>query len=255
MKFVIIGRDGSGKTKLADLLKKSGLSVLKTHTTRPKRWPEENTYHFHTREEAAEIKNKCLSMEYGGYEYFTTDRDIMDADVIVLDPTGLMDLAELYPNESLHVIYITADETARAKRAENRGENKEQEKNLLDKRKEDPRFDVFEERLKFPVALSSNTTCVHEITNDFDPKKLKDTANALLASRQMFLNTRQILSRCIKLGLVETTASKVIMTQPDGNKIQCSLEIATDLAMATKETLTTLVTSWLCHETEFAKPY
>lgn len=250
MKFIIIGRDGSGKTTLAHLLQQKGLSLLKTYTTRPKRSDTEDTYHFISPEEAKRLKGKCLQMTYNNHEYFALEKDVLDADVLILDPNGLYELIEALPDESLHVIWIKADEEQRTQKAASRGDNPETESKIIEERKADPRFDLFEERMKFPVALSPNTSCLHEIQNDFKPEKLRAYADVLLITRQMFSNTKKIVERSVALGLVQSKNNKISVTQKDGVKAEYPIEIATDIILSSKESLDRLLSSWLLHETQ-----
>lgn len=250
MKFIIIGRDSSGKTTLAHLLQQKGLSLLKTYTTRPKRSDTEDTYHFVSSEEAKDLKGKCLRMTYNNHEYFALEKDVLDADVLILDPNGLYELIEALPDESLHVIWIKADEEQRVQKAASRGDNPEAESKIIEERKADPRFDLFEERMKFPVALSPNTSCLHEIQNDFKPEKLQSYADMLFITRQMFSNTKKIVERSVALGLIQSKNNKISVTQKDGVKAEYPIEIATDIILSSKESLDRLLSSWLLHETQ-----
>lgn len=250
MKYVIVGRDGTGKTLMANMLSKNGLKLLKTYTTRPKRYPSEDTYHFITPEESAAISDKCLDMEYNGYEYFTRLADVNECDVMILDPTGVYDIAEMLPNESLHIIHMTSNNTVRKNRAENRGEDKERETENFENRDKDPRFDIFETRIAVPVALTPNTSCVHEIENNKDKKAIEDMAHALALSRQMFLNTKNILTRCDKMGLIKKDPKgNFIIEQKDGVNCEVPLEIATDVMISSPKNMHELTTTWLMHET------
>lgn len=109
MKILIMGRAHTGKTTLANALAKNyGLRLLKTSTDRPRRFPEEDTYHFYTKEEAAKIpkdEKYFLTTALDEYERWTSKEDILAADVAVLDPIGA-DVVRMWQNQGHSVLLV-----------------------------------------------------------------------------------------------------------------------------------------------------
>lgn len=118
-KIVIMGRAGTGKSMLARRLAEiSGTAVLKTCTTRPRRTPEENSYHFHTAGSAAEIpaSEKLFYTEsVDGFARWTNRADFLSAGIAILDPTGMPGAIAEWKKAgcAVAVVYVKADDGAR----------------------------------------------------------------------------------------------------------------------------------------------
>lgn len=152
-RIVIIGRSGTGKTTLAKTLQEAmsfirnkDVTLLKTTTTRPAR-PDEEDYHFISKEEAAQIpdEDKCLHTTIGEHEYFTTENEVKAAEIMILDPSGVQEVIRLLPDTPLFIIYTTNEETITPDMLRARGTTDEiQEQRKAD---ENSRFDEFEKKL------------------------------------------------------------------------------------------------------------
>lgn len=111
LKIILAGRTQSGKTTLADYLKDNlSLQVLKTHTTRPKRYPEESSYHFHTEEEAELVSEKfLLTTGLDRYERWTTKPQFLKADLAILDGRGIKDAITCWHEAGHKVLLLYVD--------------------------------------------------------------------------------------------------------------------------------------------------
>lgn len=113
-KILIVGRTKTGKTVLARKLSAAtGLSVLKTSTSRPRRCPDEADYHFYTPEEAAQIPaemKQFLTRSVDSYERWADHREFMDAGIAVLDPTALEEAVRLWQSQGCRVTVMYCDE-------------------------------------------------------------------------------------------------------------------------------------------------
>lgn len=107
LKLIIVGRSCTGKSTLAGMLAEKGLTVLKSYAVRKPRWDSEDSYHFITEEEASAMENKVLETVIRGTHYFTTAKDIMESDVLILDPKGMKEAAELFSEIAFRVVYLT----------------------------------------------------------------------------------------------------------------------------------------------------
>lgn len=109
-KVVIAGRAQTGKTSLAKRLSdETGLIILKTCTTRPKRHPDEDTYHFYDISEAMRIppEQKLFpTTAVDGFERWTNKSDFLDAGIAVLDPTAVQDAVRLWQSQGYRVAII-----------------------------------------------------------------------------------------------------------------------------------------------------
>lgn len=115
--FCIVGKSGSGKTTYLKALMKNkrikllNIQELKYHTTRSKRYPEEDSYHFATYKDYnnTPVKNIIESRKYKKIDedviYYTTTGDIYDNDAKALICAASVDQAISYYNK-LDNVYI-----------------------------------------------------------------------------------------------------------------------------------------------------
>lgn len=115
MKIAIVGRGHTGKNALARAIAdKLGLTVLKTSTDRPKRWPKEDTYHFYTKEQSDAIPEDdklFYSQAVDGHGRWTDKADFLAADIAILDPPGTAQAVYKWQANGYDVcvIYVSAD--------------------------------------------------------------------------------------------------------------------------------------------------
>lgn len=119
-KIVVMGRSQSGKTTVAKRLAElTGLPVLKTSTSRPKRTPDEDTYHFYTPEEAAAIpmeRKLFRTLAVDGFERWTDRDDFLAAGIAVLDPTGAEPAVRLWQAQGYRVTILYCGEPEEVRR-------------------------------------------------------------------------------------------------------------------------------------------
>lgn len=151
MLFIYIGKSASGKDYLYHKFLKSHPDVKEvvSYTTRPVRPGEVDgvDYHFVSEKQFMEIVNSNRILEYRSYKtevngiqaiwYYGSPRltDVKDVDyAIVLEPDGAKKVISEYGAENCMVVYITAPDELRLKRAKRRGgfNQTEWDRRLLD---------------------------------------------------------------------------------------------------------------------------
>ena len=165
----IVGRTGSGKDYLAKEFERFGYKILKSYTTRPKRYENEDTHIFISKEEANKIVDKMAVTEINGYEYFSTISQVKENDIYIIDPEGLKTLTKSVDNkEPIYVIYVFVDNNIRKEKAINRNSNTEQEIIVFNNRNdsENEQFTEFERHIGIhnngviPFANNYNSTSI-----------------------------------------------------------------------------------------------
>jgi guanylate kinase len=128
--IAIIGRSGSGKTYMADLLEKRyEIPMIRSYTTRPKRFPEEDSHTFLTDEEFDMINDDEMIAytEFGDNRYCCIKSDVKDGvNSYVIDEAGIVMLRANY-KDMYNIVAVkierlahTLNDIERAKRDDGR---------------------------------------------------------------------------------------------------------------------------------------
>lgn len=262
MKYVIVGRTATGKSHLLHMLENAGLTVLRSYTTRPQRSEKDDGYTFVSKEEAAAIPDdkKCLCMSLNGNDYFVIKDDIMEADAMILDPTGLKQLADLIPDTSLHIIHVTPAESIDllelAKQRADDPAAAELEYTSRTKA-EDDLFTKFETCLADPDYPAENCRVVHDYVNDFTDESGLTAVEELVQYKNVHDNMSAVIRHDIMLGkVVSDRQGKIPMTYrsrdrfgPDGNPLEypkhISIDLFADIAINDPKLFQQLLMHWM----------
>lgn len=92
--ITITGSSGVGKDTVARMLSEmTGIPVLCSYTTRPKRDGEMNGKEHYFVKECNVLQSEMLAYaKYGGYEYWTCVDQINDSAIYVIDEDGMREL-------------------------------------------------------------------------------------------------------------------------------------------------------------------
>lgn len=121
----VLGKTASGKDSLANkLCERTGLKQIISYTTRPRRVNEGNTHIFVDESDYEQMYQDGVIAAFtqiGQYKYWTTIDQLEDADVYIIDYTGIKTLRELnLPNIKLVSVYINVPDDIREDRALNK---------------------------------------------------------------------------------------------------------------------------------------
>ena len=149
--ILIVGESGTGKTSLANYLHKHyGLRLLPSYTTRPKRSNSDTDHTYVTDEEYKKLQNIVAENNYNGYMYCATEEQCDNADVYVVDITGMKKLKQLYKTKRVVSVYLKTSENTRIQRMKFRGDTDE----------------MIMERLKYDRIEFANAECLCDIVID-----------------------------------------------------------------------------------------
>lgn len=225
MMYLIIGRTGSGKTYLANLLERHGLSRVKSRTTRAPRSEGEDSYIFVSEDDAAACRNRITDTVINGATYYTTPDDLVGKDFYVIDPIGTKKLAEAMPNETFVILYVSAaDDALRKTHATDRDDAYTPEEFDARNTSEDEQFSEFEHQIDDSCDMSAmdmpdNVRAVHVIVNDYAPETLWNEA---VAQRNQLVLVRRIatlVKDAVAQGIMKADENGRILTHDsDGNE-------------------------------------
>lgn len=223
--YVIMGRTASGKDHFAELLKQQGLTGVKSHTTRPKRFDEEDTHIFVSQDEADKLTDRVAYTKIGDYEYFATAYDVIGKDFYIIDPIGLVTLANNMPDMTFCVIYIKANKEDRKRHFVARQScSKEEAEKMFEERDkaETEQFDTFEAKIDAitekghgnmeDMELPDNIHSIHTFLNQFEikPEEFVAEVNAAVNQKKCHHILTQMTLEAIELGIIASDSANQI---------------------------------------------
>lgn len=142
--FLFVGKSAAGKTKIAQMLIKEGLTQVYSYTTRPPRYDGEIGHVCISNAEFDELQNVVAYTERGDYRYCTTLDQIKDADIYVVDPYGVDVLLDNYNalDREVHIVYFSSDIISRIGRMRARGDD---DKEIVSRLLIDESYDWYED--------------------------------------------------------------------------------------------------------------
>ena len=126
--YLIVGKSGSGKTSIVEALEKEyGFKSVQSYTTRPKRSENETGHIFVTESEMPPKEKMVAYTKFNGYHYWATSEQVDNADLYVIDPSGVEFFKKNYKgNKKVKVVEIYASPYICQQRMEKRGDSPSQ---------------------------------------------------------------------------------------------------------------------------------
>lgn len=260
LRYVIVGRVGTGKTTLAAMLEKSGMNRLVTATTRKKRSDADIDHIFITKEQAAAVPEgqKLLRTTIADDEYFAYMQDVEHCQVAVVDPSGVKDIANAFPNDTVHIVHVVPKNPNDArKHALERESDKQHALDIYTRRcaGEDERFREFEAILNNPNEfIAQNARTTHTFVNDYGPDTLKQAAANLIAFARAHKNLCHILRLMVDAEAIKTDENGRILTNMTPVNHEESLtgtipdDLLADWLMANDSDMAAVMSLFLTHD-------
>lgn len=222
--YLIMGRTGSGKNYMANLLQGNGMKRVISRTTRPKRDNEDKEdYIWRSKEDAKKEKKRPVAQtKIGEYEYYTLAKDLAGKDMYIIDPKGMYDLTKNTPNVDYHIIYLrTHDKDERKKHTVMREKDKNKAIEEFERRDkaEDKQFSNFEkiidtESQDMYKDLPRNIQAVHILENDYTPEaKLSEWAMRLANDKTMLERLSGMVRKAGLLNILQMDPNGLLKAQ------------------------------------------
>ena len=91
--ILLVGRSGSGKSTVADILSRQyGRSILPSYTTRPKRFEQEEGHVFVNNmfyEKVSRSRDIVAYTYFDKHHYWATTQQVNENDIYIIDPDGV----------------------------------------------------------------------------------------------------------------------------------------------------------------------
>lgn len=158
-KIIVVAPGASGKDYLLNYLKKIGLKVGISYTTRPPRKNEKNgvDYHFISKEKFLEMTKNREFLEYNMFKdwmYGTAKKTFQECDVFIMTPNVL----SILNREEVYIVYLNIDEEVRRERLTRRND-----KNDDTERRLRADFEDFKDFKDYDLMV---------LETDFNPQKI-----------------------------------------------------------------------------------
>lgn len=169
LKYLLIGRIGSGREFFQKLLVDKGLTVAKSFTTRGKRNDADNMHYFIDETNAETYPHKLFETIHNGVHYFYTEDEIDNADVIPIDPENVKTICDAYPDTVFRLIEIMAANDERIKHSVTDADDKliAEEEFIAACEEENDAFCALEDAMTTSKLDISNMSIGYMLTNDF----------------------------------------------------------------------------------------
>lgn len=260
LRFILIGRTGSGLKYLMKLIEEKGIKVAKSYTTRPQRDENDTCHHFINNINFC--KTPVLKTEHNGFEYYYDLRELKTSQVIAVDPENVESLCALFPNDVFRLIEVMASNEKRLANAVKNAEDKitAEEDFVAECEAENDAFSTFEDRMTQKNSpLNINNLCIAQvINNDFtDTADIVTFANRLPGYYRNFNRMATIIEELkandyfnIEKAEDGTDLYTVYCKSGDDNNLtkKMPLSIMTEIALIDKEGVAILVNEWLSLE-------
>lgn len=100
--LAIVGESGTGKTTIADYIEDVyAIPMIRSHTDRAKRYPEEDSHTFHSPTDYDKFKQEDMITwtQWGDVRYCCLKEDVLPDNTYVIDERGLLMMTNLYKND------------------------------------------------------------------------------------------------------------------------------------------------------------
>lgn len=164
--ILIVGKTGSGKSSLIKrLCERTGLKMLQSYTTRPKRSEADTDHLFVSTEDYLRAKESgeiAIDGEIAGNYYYSTIEQLYTSDLYTINPEALDRLLAMnLPNIRFVVVYISCPDKIREERVLARGDDKHKyrvrdfsERSQFRKFVAEEKWDYVINNLDFPKSYS-----------------------------------------------------------------------------------------------------
>lgn len=234
MKFIIIGRPGSGASELASRLVEMGLKACPLTTTRPQLKPDgEKAYAFLSEKDAMAVPAEdklLLDVSEDGTEYFLRPQDDPgSAEIILLEnPAVLSGLDAVVGDEPCQIVHVHGGELLDRKLQAARDADRPILAEQVFNRRNGELLDAFlelEKRMQLhegddvePMPMPGCVIRGQNFEYDFNPENLDRFANSLCQRLAFHDRLVAIVEECADMGILYRKDGLLLLAYEDASK-------------------------------------
>lgn len=250
MKILIAGRTASGKDRLRSILEAHDVSFVVSATDRPRRDSETDEHEFITASEMDALWPDAIAKTtIGTYRYAATREAVEQADAYIVDPAGVCDVCQAFPDERFLLVYVYADAAKREQVAAAR--NNDADATREREAAEAKVFDRFEKDVIEPNTPPEGVSAIIAINNDYQAKTMEDNAELVLGQWHLLLQMKHIIAQCRREHVLrgpEGDLDHVTIAYANRDRADVSIDEAAFQSLAMEENMPALVKAWLMLE-------
>lgn len=198
LKYLLLGRVGSGRNFFQKLLEKNGLTVAKSYTTRERRDENDTSHHFISESQINSFSERLFETSHDGHRYFYTRDELEKADIIPIDPENLKAVCDYFPDNIFRFIEVVASNEDRLKHAVSNADDKitAEEDFVARCEEENDAFCKFEDAIKDSTLGVDNILVGHVANNDFTSSAdIYGWVNSLINYKRVFEKILRIMEK------------------------------------------------------------
>ena len=256
LKYLLLGRTGSGREFFQHLLENEGLRIAKSYTTREQRDENDTMHHFINDYDPEKYTERLFGTTHNGNRYFYTLDELEKADIIPIDPENVKNICEYFPDTAFRFIEIMAANADRLKFAVADAEDKllAEEDFITACEKENDAFCAFEDAAMSSKNLNiSNLLIGHAANNDFtETSDIYAFVKRIKHDKHVFENMSKIIKilgeNDIYKHNIESDTYDLYFADKDSDipkRLQLSLANITEQILLDNEGVARTVHAWL----------
>lgn len=256
LKYLLLGRIGSGRAYFQKLLSENGLHVAKSYTTREQKDEADTFHYFINREDVKTFSEKLFITEHDGNVYFYTKNELETSDIIPVDPENVEAICCFFPDTAFRFIEIMASNEDRIKHATSNANDKllAEEEFITACENENDAFCAFEDAAVNKSLKINNLIMGHMVNNDFtDKSDIYDWISKIKNDRRIFEKMSEIIKQLGSKDILpydEKTSKYALFTMYDNtpHKLELSLDCMVEQILIDPKGMCSIMTAWLSLE-------
>jgi len=252
LRYILVGRVGSGRKTFQKHLEENGLIVATSFTDRPPVDEKDKSHYFIDDVENCGI-DRVLETTHNGNTYFYTMTELKHADIIPIDPENIKNLCNLFPDDIFRLIELVASNEDRLTHAVTNADDKiTAEDDFISMcEEENAAFCELEDNIANGKFGGNNLLIGNVVNNDFtENADMFSWAEILKTSFREFERMKKIVTELADADVISRKDDKytivMINENDDGtHDVEMSCEAFAENTLCDPDGVRIILQSWL----------